>query len=68
MVGVTMANEHSINLTRRGPFQQPRHGRKTQIDDQTEPVMLGQKAAAGLARFRPRTAPAQDREPHHHPP
>jgi hypothetical protein len=30
--------------------------------------MLDQEAATGLAGFRPRTASAQDREPHHHPP
>jgi hypothetical protein len=68
MIGVAVADEHSVNLSRRGAFQQPRHGRIAKIDDETEPVVLEQKAAAGLARFRPRTAPAQDREPHHHPP
>jgi hypothetical protein len=68
VIGVAVADEHSVNLTRLGVFQQPRHGRIAKIDDETEPVVLNQEAAAGLARFRPRTAPAQDREPHHHPP
>ncbi len=66
MIGVPVADEHRVDLVRGDPFQQPRHGREASVDQQRESVVLHEVAAAGLARFRPRAAPAQNRDPHLH--
>jgi hypothetical protein len=59
-----MTDEHCVYLVRGYPLQQPWHRCEAKVNEQTEPVLLDQVAAARLARGGPRAAPAKHREPH----
>ena len=63
MVGMAMADEHGIDLGRQEP-EQPGQHRVAGIDEQPEPVVLEQVAAAGFARRRPRAAATDDAQLH----
>src|SRR5262249_33661343 len=56
--------EHRVDLPGAEAFQQPRHDRIAKVEQQPEPVVFHQKAAARLARFRPRAAATEHRQPH----
>src|SRR5207247_8833181 len=59
-----VTNEHRVDLTGGDPFQQPRHDRLANVNQQPEPVMLTEVAAARLARLRPAAATAEHCQPH----
>ena len=64
MVGMSVTDEHRIDLVGVELFQQSRQRRVTGVDEQPEPVVLDEVPAARLARRRPRAAPAENRQPH----
>lgn len=63
VVGMAMADEHRVDVVRRAVLQQPGHRCVAEVDDQPEPVVLDQVAAARPAGLGP-GALAQNRQPH----
>jgi len=64
MIGMPVADKDRVDLVGGHPFQQSRHRRITGIDKQPETIVLDEITAAREARLRPRSARAQNRQPH----
>jgi hypothetical protein len=61
---MSVADKHRVDLAHADVLQQPRHGRITNVYEQSEPIVLNEVAAACLARLRPGTTPAKHGQPH----
>ena len=59
-----MTDENRVDLVRSDPLQQPRHSRIAEVDDQPEPVILNEVAAACLSCRRPCAASAENGKSH----
>ena len=64
VVGMAVADEHGIDLGGRQEPEQPGQHCVAGIDQQPEPVVLEQVAAAGFARRGPRAAATDDAQLH----
>ncbi len=64
VIGMSVTDQHRVDLGRRREPEQPRQRRVAEVDDQAEAVVLDEVTAARLSSLWPGSAAAENREPH----